>query len=227
VGIILFVLVFLGITIASIANRPFTIVQVDQPQHNAFVCIFGDNSVGQTFISRARDLEAVEIFFGPIPSENVTVIFRLQMGGRDIRTVAVNASDLVYHEYNRFSFPRVTDSEDKQFGFVLDAPNATSIDPVCISYIELTEVNPEVYADGSAFVNGKQIPADLNFRVLSEITLNEVFTNLYSRASKDVPFFAAYLFVLVALGVTLAKVKRSGSRQRLLKQRTRRGNGRE
>ena len=77
IGVLLFVVVFLGLTIVPLSNRPLIVIQVDQPQRNAFIRIFAGMTVGQTFVSKADNLDGVELFLGPILSENATVIFHL------------------------------------------------------------------------------------------------------------------------------------------------------
>ena len=141
------------------------------------------------------------------------------MGGQDIRTVTVNTSDLVYHQFNRFSFPIISDSNDKKFSFVLESPTSTFNDPLCVSYIdESTLLSPTAYADGSAFMSGTQLAGELTFRILSVITLAETFADLYSRASKDTSFFAFYL-LLAAIVVIFVKVNRSGTLERRINKR--------
>ena len=228
IGILLFVVVFLGLTVVPLSNRPLIVIQVDQPQRNAFICIFAGMTVGQTFVSKADNLDGVEVFLGPILSENATVIFHVQMGGQDIRTVTVNTSDLVYHQFNRFSFPIISNSSDKKFSFVLASPTSTFNDPLCVSYIdESTLLSPTAYADGSAFMSGTQLAGDLTFRILSEITLAEAFADLYGRASKDALFFAFYLFLLAAIVVILVKVNRSTTLERRINKRASRRNERK
>jgi hypothetical protein len=169
-------------------------------------------------------LAAVEVFLGPTPSNNVNVIFHLREAGQEIRTVTVNTSNLIFNQYYRFNFPEISDSDGKQFSFLMESPNSMSSDPLCVSYVIGNLVNrPNVYSEGSAFTNGTQIRGVLSFRVLSETTLSEAFTSLYSRASKDAAFFAAYLLMLAALGVIFAKVTRSRAQDRFF---TKRGRGR-
>ena len=228
VGSMLFLVVLVGLTVVPLSNRPFDVIQAGQPYHaGEFLCLFAGATLGQTFVSRAANLKAIDIFLGPIPIENVTVVFTLQMDDRDVRTVLVSSSNLVYREYNRFSFPRIPDSAGKNFSFTLQSPNSTFTTSLCVYYVENTVSNPIVYPDGFAFMNGRQLPGDLTFRVVSETTLAEAITNLSNRASKDVPFFASYLILLVALGVLLVRVNRSGAQERLLKKRARRGNERD
>jgi hypothetical protein len=175
--------------------------------------------VGQTFLSKARNLVAVEVFLGPIPSNNVNVIFHLREAKQDIRTVTVNTSDLRFNQYYRFNFPEISDSDGKQFSFVIESPSSMFSDPLCVSYAIENLVNrPNVYSDGPAFKNGTQIRGVLSFRVLSETTLFEAFTDLYSRTSKDAAFFAAYLLILATLGVIFVQV-RSGAQERFFSKR--------
>jgi hypothetical protein len=224
----LFLVVLVGLTVVPLSNRPFDVIQAGQPYHaGEFLCLFAGATLGQTFVSRAANLEAIDVFLGPIPVENVTVVFNLQMEGRDVRAVVVSSSSLIYREYNRFSFPRIPDSADKNFSFTLQSPNSTLSSSLCVYYVENTVSNPVVYPDGFAFMNGRQLPGDLTFRVVSETTLAESITNLYNRTSKDVAFFASYLILLVALGVLLVRVSRSAARERLFKRRASRRGERE
>jgi len=220
VGTILFLVVFLGLTVVPLSNRPLEVVQVSQPLRSDFICVFGSTSVGQTFVSRVDNLDGVEIYFGPILSENASVILHLQVGGRDVRTVSVNASDLVYHQYNRFNFTTILDSANKNYSFVLQSPDSTFRDPVCVSYIDDSLVSsPTVYADGYALMDGARLSGDLTFRITSEITLAEAFNDLYGRASKDSSFFAVYFVVLAIVAGVLLRVNASIKGKRLLNKR--------
>jgi hypothetical protein len=225
-GILVFLITFIALTIGPLSRQPLILIQIDQPQRNTFACIYGHIPVGQSFLSKAQDLEAVDVFFGPILSENGEVIFHLRTAGQEIRTVIVNPSNLIYNQYNRFGFPKIPDSNNKRFDFEIESPNSTLSSPVCVSYFAEPPIpGPSVYEDGSAFMNGTQIRGDLTFRAYSETTLSEAFTALCNLASEDIPFFAAYLLLLAAMCTLL--VKESSTWGRFLIKRTRRGNRRK
>ena len=177
-GILVFLITFIVLTIGPLSNYPMMVAQsqVDVSQFASFFCFYGNNSVGESFVSRAENLEAVDVAFGPLLPENTSVVFHLRAADQEIRTVIINTSNMMPNQYNRFSFAQISDSDDRRFYFEIDSP--TSPRPICVPYAispntvpsGITYFSQYTYLDHYALVDGKQTKGNLAFRAYSDTT---------------------------------------------------------
>jgi hypothetical protein len=128
--------------------------------------IWGETTVGQTFVAESDGLGRVDIMMGTLGRPNDrNLYFRLyRLGERveNIRTVAVNAAGLLNNLYNRFVFKPVAGSGKQAFSFILTSPGSWPDNSVC-AWMN----GRNIYRQGSALIDGAPAHGDLVFRVYS------------------------------------------------------------
>lgn len=129
--------------------------------------IYGDISVGQTFLSPYDNLNSIEVLFATYArTNNKDIIFHLRelTSSKDIIAIKVNAKEIKDNSYHRFSFPKLNNSKNKSYYFFVNSPQSVNGNAITIWS---NMANP--YKDGSAYKNGQPInDCDLSFRVYYE-----------------------------------------------------------
>jgi len=130
-------------------------------------------TVGQTFIASRNNLEALDIKFKKINTQNHKLAFDLKQGslmGKSTSpinlNVKFNSGEIQSEKFYRFYFSPISDSQGKEFTFFLQAETATesaSVSPI-ISKID-------VYLNGKAYLNGRPQKGDVVFKPVYKTSL--------------------------------------------------------
>jgi glycosyltransferase involved in cell wall biosynthesis len=125
--------------------------------------ICGEKRVGQSFLSRQKNLCRIDLIMATHRRENSgQLILHLRddpTSSVDLATASVDMGDVMEGDWHAFTFPPILDSQDRQFYFYLDAPEATFG-----SAVSVWMSASDVYADGSAYSDHQPIQGDLAFR---------------------------------------------------------------
>jgi len=165
---------------AFLVKLPFA--STEQPFFNRSVGeIYGQREVGQIFESTKNDLSAVSFkvatFGGRENNKDVIFELRREISDKEsLRTVTVNASNFVDHQFYQFNFSPIADSKNQNFYASLRSPESSEGNAVTIDY-----KSDEVYG-------GKN---------LAMIVLNDGrtgdFKNGAIKANNDTAFKVTYL----------------------------------
>lgn len=139
--------------------------------------IYGDMKVGQTFFSYTSELKAIKLLMANYDSRQNTedVIFHLRKkpgSKEDLRTLVVNASEILDNEYHKFEFDSLTDSQRKRYYFFIESPTSSPGNAITVRY------TPEnTYAAGKRFSSHRPASGDLVFESVGSSELARVVVN--------------------------------------------------
>jgi len=125
--------------------------------------IHGEKRVGQSFLSRQRNLYRIDLLMATRQQENSgQLILHLRDGpnsSEDLATASVDVSNVMDENWQAFIFAPILNSQDRQFYFYLEAPEALADNAVSVWMS-----TSDVYADGTAYSDHQPIQGDLAFR---------------------------------------------------------------
>ena len=125
--------------------------------------ICGEKRVGQSFLSRQKNLCRIDLLMATHKRENSgELILHLRhdpASSVDMATASVDMGDIMEGVWQAFAFPPILDSQDRQFYFYLEAPEAR-----CDNAVSVWMSTSGVYADGDAHSDHQPIQGDLAFR---------------------------------------------------------------
>jgi hypothetical protein len=125
--------------------------------------ICGDKRIGQSFLSRQGNLCRIDLIMATHKRENSgELILHLRdapASSVDLATASVDMGDIIEEAWQTFTFPPILDSQNRQFYFYLEAPQASLGSAVSV-WISTSDV----YADGTAYADHQPIQGDLAFR---------------------------------------------------------------
>ena len=134
--------------------------------------ICGEKRVGQSFLSRQKNLCRIDLIMATHKRENSgRLILHLRddpTSSMDLATAAVDMGDIMESAWHAFTFPPILHSQDRQFYFCLEAPEV----PLG-SAVSVWMSTSDVYADGTAYSNHQPIQGDLAFRTFYLSRLGE------------------------------------------------------
>lgn len=101
--------------------------------------ITGGMEVGQTVVPASNNWSEIEIGMATFSSRNNTkdIIFHVREridSDQDIRTVVVNAGDILDSEWQRFKFEPIPDSQGQEYYIAVTSPDSVIGDAVTIKY---------------------------------------------------------------------------------------------
>ncbi len=124
--------------------------------------VYGDHTVGQTFLAQRRNLCGIELLSSNEVSSGPLIIhLRDSPEGRNLVRVTIDPDDQAKREELYVRFPSQKDSRDVRYYVLIEAPEATMQQP-----FHLRAAPRDVYAPGTAYADGKPWPGDLAFRAL-------------------------------------------------------------
>lgn len=139
--------------------------------------IYGDMKVGQTFVSYVSELKEIKLLMANYHSRRNTedVIFHLRKNPdseEDLRTLVVNASEILDNEYHKFEFDPLFNSQGKSYYFFVESPASSPGNAITIRY-----TRENTYAAGKRFSNHKPVSGDLVFKSVGSSELGRVVVN--------------------------------------------------
>lgn len=134
--------------------------------------ICGEKRVGQSFLSRQKNLFRIDLIVATHKQENSgELILHLRddpASSVDLATASVDMGDIMEGVWQAFAFPPILDSQDRQFYFYLEAPQAPLSNAVSVWMS-----TSDVYADGTAYADHQPMQGDLAFRTFYLSRLGE------------------------------------------------------
>lgn len=126
--------------------------------------ITGSKNVGQTVQPKAGRWDSLDLGFATFSSRANTedVIVHVRQSPEaidDLRTVRVNARDIVDNEWQRFEWPPIDVTDGQEFYIVIDSPSAKPGNAVTVRYTDLDILAGEMY------LNGTPKPGDIAYRI--------------------------------------------------------------
>lgn len=202
--LVFLLLVLVLICVISVSGG-IDIRDISQTKHNTPLGeIYGSTMVGQTFASRQSNLNAIEINMATYMRTNthdVTFHLRTSPSSMDIATTKVNAIKIADNQYHRFSFPPISDSEDKLYYFFIESP-----DSVPGNAITIWHSTEDVYKEGSAYKDHKPIEGDLAFKTYHKSDISKVMSYFLHRMQQDKPFFIFYFLLMGIIAYLILKL---------------------
>lgn len=162
--------------------------------------IYGDITVGQSFLSPNNGLNAVSILFGTYGRDNngnLTFHLRTDPSSSDIVTIVVNTSKIPDNNYYTFKFFPINNSSGKSYFFFVDSHDSSPGNAVTL-YFD----SRDSYQQGTMYINGKPVIGHLSFKAYNEFSTEVFLSNVIRDAMKQIGFFTFYL-IIILLTVTL------------------------
>ncbi|MBI2939504.1 MAG: hypothetical protein HYY04_03630 [Chloroflexi bacterium] len=178
--------------------------------------IYGETTVGQSFVAAYPGLERIEMLVGTHARRNdAPLVFRLREdgpGGRELASVEVNPATLPDNQYTAFPFLARSDSAGRPFYFSLEAPDGRPGNAITV-WAHRANILPQ----GTLYVGEQPTGGDLAFHVGYRATpaqLARAELDLFAARKPGVfglpglyaALIVAYLVVLVALVRALWRV---------------------
>jgi glycosyltransferase involved in cell wall biosynthesis len=134
--------------------------------------ICGEKRIGQSFLSRQKNLCRIDLIMATHRRENSgQLILHLRddpTSSVDLAIVSVDMGDAMEEAWHAFTFPPILHSQDRRFYFYLEAPEAR-----LGSAVSVWMSTSDVYADGKAYADHQPIQGDLAFRTFHLSGLGE------------------------------------------------------
>jgi hypothetical protein len=125
--------------------------------------IHGAKRVGQSFLSRQKNLCRIDLLMATYQQENSgELILHLRddpTSTVDLVAASVDMADVMEDTWQTFTFPPILESQNRQFYFYLEAPSALPGNAVSV-----WTTTSDGYAGGSAYSDHQPIRGDLAFR---------------------------------------------------------------
>jgi hypothetical protein len=185
--------------LAGCATRP----DLTQPRHSQPAGeIWGEQTVGQTFIAEKDGLNRIDVFLATYARDNAgPVIFHLRespTATQDLATTQFDAAHVQDNAYRQFTFPPLGDSENHAYYFFFEAREARPGNAITVW------ANPtDTYSQGQAYLAGQPQPGDLAFRTYADYGLVQIGRDLWRglRQHAGTALLAILLFVVPGAGV--------------------------
>ncbi|MFQ5592601.1 MAG: glycosyltransferase family 39 protein [Anaerolineae bacterium] len=185
--------------LAGCATRP----DLTQPRHSQTAGeIWGEQTVGQTFIAEKDGLNRIDVFLATYARDNAgPVIFHLRestITTQDLATIRFDAADVQDNAYRQFTFPPLGDSENHAYYFFFEAPEARPGNAITV-WASPTDT----YSQGQAYLAGQPQAGDLAFRTYADYNLVQIGRDLWRglRRHASAALLAVILFVVPGAGV--------------------------
>ncbi|MFQ5855610.1 MAG: DUF6541 family protein [Anaerolineae bacterium] len=185
--------------LAGCATRP----DVAQPRHSQPAGeIWGEQTVGQTFVAQKNGLNRVDVFLATYARDNTgPVTFHLRespAAGQDLVTIQFDARDVQDNAYQTFTFPPQRNSQNRSYFFFLEAPAAKPGNAITV-WASPTDT----YSQGQAYLASQPHPGDLAFRTYAEYSITQIGRDLWRglRRHTGTALLAILLFVVPGFGV--------------------------
>jgi hypothetical protein len=134
---------------------------------------------GQTFQASFSGLYQIDVLLATYNRQNNgPVIFHLTegVGGTELVTIEIEASQIQDNAPRRFAFEPIPDSADREFYFYLEAPNAKRGNAITI-----WETDYDSYPAGRAYADDEPTVGDLRFVAYYRSNPRETWHNLSER----------------------------------------------
>lgn len=178
------------------------------PNNRPTYFIFGEHTVGQTFLAPSNNLCRIDIMMGTYDrkSEDKIFFYLYELRGKKkvlLRQEEFPASTVKNNLYHEIRFKPVPEAKKKTFYFFLTSPEATSE-----TAISAWMNSRDIYRHGNYVFDGRPQRGDLVFRTYSK---HNLFNSL-GRVVRKYPgfmnnkylfFLAAILFELISLAMFL------------------------
>ncbi len=169
--------------------------------------LYGTNTIGQSFVSKADNLFNVKIFAktgfyqnGYLPNKK-DIVFHLRSSPtsqEDIISLPLNAVNVPDDDYLSLQFPPIKDSSNKKYYFFLESKEATAA-----AAIKFVMSDVDLYSDGTAYIAGVKQTGDFKFKTFYYgdfiQTTEGYFSDFYNRLTSDKMFFIFYASIIITL----------------------------
>lgn len=156
--------------------------------------------LGQTFVAARNGLERVDVLlFGYYRRNTQPVTLHLRPAGatQDVFSTTFNADQVWGWRWMSFRFPALADSAGQTYYFFFESPTSTPEDTLTLGGVE-----GDLYAPGSALINGQPARADAAFRTYyAGLGLTDALSALGARLVEGKPSLWGSLGTYVGLGV--------------------------
>lgn len=198
-------IVFLTISGLFIYSRAFTLVTPYNKIHTTPIIIEHNNSVGQSFVSKNKNIYRVAVLVATYnQSISETFNFKLkEVNSLDwIYEIDNTTVDLFDNSYLYFDFPIIEESKGKEFYFEI-----TLLDDKDDEKIAYWISKDNSYNEGALYINNKIISdGDLTFQLQSnQKIVKQVYDDLTVHISQQKGFFIFYFFTILFVVVLLIK----------------------
>lgn len=175
-------------------------VELNQEVQTGWLDLNQQQTIGQTFIGKSRNLTGIKLFTrNPNLANREPIIFHLKESPQafsDLRTLTFSGANVGWDYGLRIQFAPVEDSAGKNFYFFLESPTTEAAQSIEFGYNQ-----NDTYKSGEAFVNGKTVGGDLLFITFYKTSLADFFkssiSSFFSRISLDQGFFVVYFLILL------------------------------
>jgi hypothetical protein len=177
-------------------------LDIIQPRNSTTLFLGSGNSLRQTFIPHIEPLSGIRLpLFNPLLGGKKTFLFSIsESNGKVIRSAIVSESNLGWGNMFRFDFDPIQNvrgntltfeiapiSEEKTDALLLTQHNQSRIyktpskstveviDPLQKRHISIPYFVSDVYPEGKAFLENKELPGDIEFYTTSQISLKQYF----------------------------------------------------
>ncbi len=169
--------------------------------------IWGDRTIGQSFVAPRDKLNRVDLLFQTYNRKNTgQVNLRLlelpasldhPLQGAEVFSATFQADSVRDQEWRTFNFPAVSHSSGKNYFILLQSPTSEPGNAITVGGFD-----KDVYPFGSAFVGGKPIPADITFRACFQMSPAEKLQHLSEQITRHRPaLWGSIIFYGVLLGI--------------------------
>ncbi|MFN8459440.1 MAG: hypothetical protein U0401_33120 [Anaerolineae bacterium] len=169
--------------------------------------IWGDRTIGQSFVAPWNGLNRVDIFFQTYDRPNTgEVSLRLlellpngdnPLQGTEVFSATFQAATVKDQAWQTFNFPAVLSSTGKTYFILLHSPTSKPGNAITVGGFD-----KDVYPSGSAFLGTDPIPADITFRACFQMSLAEKLHLLAEQVTRHRPaVWGSIIFYLMSLGI--------------------------
>lgn len=164
------------------------------------ISLANGRQLGQTFVAARAGLERVDVLmFGYHRRNTQPVTFHLRpaAAAQDVFSATFNADEVWGWRWMSFRFPALPDSAGQTYYFFFESPTSTPEDALTLGGVE-----GDLYAPGTALINGQPARADAAFRTYyADLGLSDVWRALSARLVEGKPWLWGSLPFYVGLGV--------------------------
>ncbi len=126
--------------------------------------LIGNRTVGQTVRPEENNWSGIDLGFATFSSRKNTadVVVHVRNSAtstEDIRTVRVNAKDIVDNEWQSFTWEPIPNSANQEFYVFIESPTSVPGNAITVRYIDL-DVRP-----GNLYLNGQSKTGDIAYRI--------------------------------------------------------------
>lgn len=201
-------LIFLCTILLSLTGCAVSGIDVEQESATGLAEeLLDGHSFGQTFMPEYNGLYRIDLYTATYARENThPVIFKICassacQGGEELLRLELPVTQISNSGPTVISFPPISTEAGRSLYFSVESPGSIPGDAITVYRNE-----KDIYPDGQMFVDGQPIEGDLAFIAYTRetFTVADIWTDFYSRASQDKPFFTFYCLLLGLLLLALA-----------------------